>query len=52
MFCALQKLLKYDHEFIINLSNNELKDLCQREIRRLQNTKSNDKIEINILLDN
>jgi hypothetical protein len=48
----LQKLLRYDYEVVISLANGELKEACQKELRRIQTLKSKEKIPRNLYLDN
>lgn len=48
----LQKLLRYDYETVIALASGELKEVCQKELRRLQALKLKEKIPRNIYLDN
>jgi hypothetical protein len=48
----LQKLLRYDYEAVIAMAGGELKEACQKELRRLQALKLKDKIPRNLYLDN
>jgi hypothetical protein len=48
----MQKLLKYDYQVLISLAGGDLREACQKELRRLQALKLKEKIPRNLYLDN
>lgn len=51
-FSLCKKLLKYDLDAFLSLSSAEAKELCAKELRRLQSIRQKAKLPVSIIVDN